>query len=283
MILFLNKKRMKNHCHNTDFEILISTMNRDSLEFLNQMFIYESYESFNLLIINQTTEGQLLVSNSPNVRVINSFEKGLSNSRNLALKNAIGHLCLIADDDVVYAKGFKALIVSSFENHKECDVITFKMMDSIGVDFKAYPNTFIVHTKKTLQQVNSVVIAFKRQPIQTKNIYFNTLFGLGSEFQTADEYIFLRDALKVNLTLCFQPDVILKHADYSSGQNYTSDNIIYARAAFFYKYSGFFGYLRLIKHVIVVGFESNLSLIQVIKKIGLGLKGIKQFKRLRNQ
>ena len=167
---------MKNHCHNTDFEILISTMNRDSLEFLNQMFIYESYESFNLLIINQTTEGQLLVSNSPNVRVINSFEKGLSNSRNLALKNAIGHLCLIADDDVVYAKGFKALIVSSFETHSESDIITFKMIDSLGVDFKTYPSTFIVHTRKTLQQVNSVVIAFKRQPIQTKNIYFNTIF-----------------------------------------------------------------------------------------------------------
>lgn len=268
---------------NIDFEILISTMNRDSLEFLNQMFVHESYQNYNLLIINQTNENQFLVSNSPNVRIINSSERGISRSRNLALKNAIGGLCLIADDDVVYTKDFKHLIVSSFETHSESDIITFKMIDSLGVDFKTYPSTFIVHTRKTLQQVNSVVIAFKRQPIQTKNIYFNTLFGLGSEFQTADEYIFLRDALKVNLTLCFQPDVILKHADYSSGQNYTSDNIIYARAAFFYKYSGFFGYIRLIKHVIVVGFKSNLSPIQVIKKIGLGLKGIKQFKRLRNQ
>ena len=33
---------------NIDFEIIISTMNRDSLAFLNQMFIHESYENFNL-------------------------------------------------------------------------------------------------------------------------------------------------------------------------------------------------------------------------------------------
>ena len=133
---------MTGHMSNIDFEIIISTMNRDSLAFLNQMFIHESYENFNLLIINQTTESQLLVSNSPNVRVINSFDKGLSNSRNLALKNTIGLLCLIADDDVVYTKDFKSLIVLSFENHRKCDVITFKMIDNLGVDFKTYPNTF---------------------------------------------------------------------------------------------------------------------------------------------
>ena len=269
--------------HNVDFEILISTMNRDSLAFLDQMFIHESYENFNLLIVNQTNESQLLVSNNSNVRVINSFGKGLSNSRNLALKNAIGSLCLIADDDVVYTKDFKHYIVSSFQNQRECDIITFKMIDSLGVDFKSYPNTFTVHTKKTLQQVNSVVIAFKRQSIKFKNIYFNTLFGLGAEFQTAEEYIFLRDALSAGLNLCFQPEIILKHADYSSGKNHTSDVVIYARAAFFYKYSGILGYLRLIKHVIIVCSQAKFSSVQILKKIEVGLKGIRQFKKLKNQ
>ena len=272
---------MTNHTSNIDFEIIISTMNRDSLVFLDRMFIHESYDFFNLLIINQTTEDQLLISNSPNVRVINSFDKGLSNSRNLALKKAIGSLCLIADDDVVYAKDFKSLIVSSFENHRECDVITFKMIDSLGVDFKTYPNTFIRHTKNTLQQVNSVVIAFKRQSIESKNIYFNTLFGLGAEFQTAEEYIFLRDLLSAGLNVCFQPEIILTHPDYSSGKNNTSDTVIYARGAFFYKYSGVLGYLRLIKHVIIICYEVNFSSVQILKKIGVGLKGIKEFKRLK--
>lgn len=268
--------------NNIDFEILISTMNRDSLDFLDQMFIHEPYENLNLLIINQTTKEDLLVSNLPNVRVINSYQNGLANSRNLALDNANGRFCLFADDDVVYVKGFKRLIVSSFEKHNECDIITFKMTNSSDADFKTYPSSFTVHNTKTVQQVNSVVIAFKHHSITSKNIYFNPLFGLGSEFQTADECIFLRDALKVNLSVCFQPEIILKHANYSSGQNHTSDTIIYARAAFFYKYSGFLGYLKLVKHVVVIGFEANLSTFQILKKIGVGLKGIKQFKRLRN-
>tara|TARA_B110000967_G_scaffold129640_1_gene132495 strand:- start:550 stop:1392 length:843 start_codon:yes stop_codon:yes gene_type:complete len=267
--------------NNIDFEILISTMNRDSLAFLDKMFVHESYENFKLLIINQTTESHLLVSKNPNVRVINSFGKGLSNSRNLALKNAIGGLCLIADDDVVYTKDFKHLIVSSFETHSESDIITFKMIDSLGVDFKTYPSTFTVHDRKTLNQVNSVVIAFKHESNEAKNIFFNPLFGLGSEFQTAEEYIFLRDSISLGLKVCFQPEIILTHADYSSGKNHTSDAVIYARAALFYKYSGILGYLRLIKHVIIVCSQANLSRVQILKKIRVGLNGISQFKRLK--
>jgi hypothetical protein len=64
-------------------------MNRNSLDFLIPMFPSRKFFEFNILIVNQTTENQLLNSEFPTVRIINSFEKGLSKSRNLALKNAI--------------------------------------------------------------------------------------------------------------------------------------------------------------------------------------------------
>jgi glycosyltransferase involved in cell wall biosynthesis len=47
-----------------------------------------------------------LVSDFPSVRVVNSFEKGLSKSRNLGLLNAHGKIVLLADDDEVF-KGFE--------------------------------------------------------------------------------------------------------------------------------------------------------------------------------
>ena len=83
-------------------EILISTMHKESLTFLEQMFPEGKYQAYTILIVNQTTNEKQLQSHFPNIRVINSLETGLPQSRNLALKNAIGDICLIADDDVKY-------------------------------------------------------------------------------------------------------------------------------------------------------------------------------------
>ena len=80
---------MKNEANSffkeADIEILISTMNRDSLDFLIPMFSYSHFSNFSILIINQTQSERILTSAYSNVRVINSFEKGLSKRRNLAL------------------------------------------------------------------------------------------------------------------------------------------------------------------------------------------------------
>ncbi|MEM9687793.1 MAG: glycosyltransferase, partial [Bacteroidota bacterium] len=97
-----------------DFEILIATMNRTDLSFLSSMFKEVHYDAYLILIINQTTKDRLLESPHKNIRVINSFEKGLSKSRNLALKHAIGDVCLIADDDVCFTSDFQQRIIEAY-------------------------------------------------------------------------------------------------------------------------------------------------------------------------
>ena len=82
-------------------------MNRDNLDFLIPMFPSANFADFTILIVNQTTEKKLMNSDFPNLKVINSFEKGLSKSRNLALKNATKKILLIADDDVIYLPDFE--------------------------------------------------------------------------------------------------------------------------------------------------------------------------------
>ena len=62
----------------TDVEILISTMNQNSLDFLVQMFPFLHFSNLQILIVNQTQTGKELLSIYPNVRIINSFEKGLT-------------------------------------------------------------------------------------------------------------------------------------------------------------------------------------------------------------
>ena len=96
-----------------EFEVLIATMNRTSLYFLNPMFANNVLENYSILIVNQSHENTQLFSNQPNIRVINSSDKGISNSRNLAVKNAFGKIVLFADDDVVYQENFQKTIIES--------------------------------------------------------------------------------------------------------------------------------------------------------------------------
>ncbi|MBC8882665.1 hypothetical protein H9X57_02430 [Flavobacterium piscinae] len=77
---------MTNQFTPNDLEIIISTMNQTSLNFLVPMFPMCHFSAFSILIINQTTENNVLVSEFESVKVINSFEKGLSKSRNLGIK-----------------------------------------------------------------------------------------------------------------------------------------------------------------------------------------------------
>ncbi len=58
-----------------DIEILISTMNRISLSFLDSMFPNNELEKLNILIVNQTINGKELFSNKCNIRVFNSFDE----------------------------------------------------------------------------------------------------------------------------------------------------------------------------------------------------------------
>lgn len=263
-------------------EILLSTMNRTSLSFLEQIFPEDEYLKYNILIINQTSHDKLLESSHDNIRVFNAFDKGLTNSRNLAIKNAKGTFCLIADDDVRYVKGFKEIILNAFHKYEDAGTITFQMVDDQGKLFRAYPN-IVQHDKKSISTANSVVIAFKLEEVINKNVKFDPNFGLGSTFETANEYVFLRNALSASLKLYFEPQIILSHDELSSGQDAGSDKLIFARSALFYKYSGILAYLRLCKHLFKLNQLKKIEWNEMGHKLKVGFEGIKEYKRLLRQ
>ena len=155
-------------------EILISTMNRTSLDFLETMFPFETIEELNILVINQTIQGSELKSKFANLRVINSYEKGLSKSRNLAIDNAIGDICLIADDDIVYVKGFQEVIKTAFEKYKNTSLIKFKIETFKGNVYKTYPKkSQWLNTYSDINPISSIEIAFIRYDITSNKIRFN--------------------------------------------------------------------------------------------------------------
>ena len=79
-------------------ELLISTMHQKDYSLLNKMNI-----NSDAVVINQCDEDSYneFNLNGNHIVWINSTERGLSKSRNLAIKNSNADVCLICDDDEI--------------------------------------------------------------------------------------------------------------------------------------------------------------------------------------
>lgn len=262
-----------------DFEILIAAKNKSSLDFLEPMFPFEHFSSFNILIINQTLDDEI-ISDFENIRVINVNEKGLSKSRNLAIKNAKKKICLIADDDVVYFPDFDKGIIAAFNQNADASIITFNHQREGVQNPQNSSLTEYNHSMKSIQEVCSIEISFRLKDIKDSNISFDENFGLGSYFETAEEYLFLRDAIKLKLSVLFFPFVIVSHALLSSGRNLGEDKIVFARAALFYKSKGNLAYIWLLKYVFFLIRNNYIDWDDCVKKYIMGKSGIQKYKEI---
>jgi glycosyltransferase involved in cell wall biosynthesis len=274
---------MQGSISNNNFvvEVLIATMNRTSLSFVEKMFPHNTLEDLNLLIINQTKPGQECISALKNIRVINSYEVGLSRSRNLAIENAIGDICLIADDDVEYVNGFDEIVRKAYKRVTNASIITFKIDTFTGEDYKTYPKTSQpLLTRKQIKPTSSIETSFKRKDITDNNIRFNTYFGLGSCFPAGEEYLFLRDLLSKGLLAYFENKAIVKHSLKRSTTNIGSDSYVKAISALNYLDFKNVSYLLLIKYMFYLLNTKTIDLKEVPHKFKVGLKAIKACKRL---
>ena len=227
---------MTNEFKKQDLEILVSTMNRNSLDFLIPMFPFCHFSDFSILIVNQTEENKLLVSDFPSIRVINSFEKGLSKSRNLALKNAIGKIVLIADDDVIYMNDFDTKIIQAYNQYDNKAVISFCIEKPNGLLFKKYsPNAKKNLSLMELFNVLSIEISLNKLILDKLGITFDENFGLGSEFQMGEEAVFLSDIKNKNQQIAFVPSIIVIHSEISSTEKIDFSKRYYVQGAFLTK------------------------------------------------
>ncbi|MGM5470666.1 glycosyltransferase [Flavobacteriaceae bacterium LMO-SS05] len=265
------------------FEILISTMDKTSLSFLNPIFRHHKQEDLSILIINQTEVGNELHSDIENIRVINSFERGLSLSRNLAIQNARGDICLIADDDIEYLPNFESIVKSAFKKFNKATVIRFKIDTFTGETYKTYPiRSTKLFKKRDIKNSSSIEIALIRTAIVSNNITFDSLFGLGSYFQSGEEYLFLKDVLKKNLHIYFENKSIVKHKFTRSTSNMASNAFIKAQGAIYYKDYKLLSYIALLKFIIFLLRKQMIFLSDFKNKFKIGLDGISSYKRLKH-
>lgn len=212
LYLFVMKGQFKAINEGIKVEILISTMNRNSLDFLVPMFPFSHFSHFSILIINQTQRDKLLISNYPNVRILNSFDVGLSKSRNLAIDNSIGKILVIADDDVIYQNNFIEKIIEAHNKFNRSTIVNFCAINENGACLKKYPTV----SKQQLNSleilnVSSIEMTINKEKLDLTGIRFDENFGLGSSFEMGEEAVFLFDLKHKNQQISFVDQVIVKH------------------------------------------------------------------------
>ena len=190
---------------NMKIEVLISTMQQvDYYKFLENMKIQSD-----AVIINQcdTKKKINFKYKGFNILWIDTLERGLSNSRNMAIKNSSADICIFADDDEELRSGYVQIIEESFEENKDYQILRFKV-EGVEKPFKQYPEkSFQIGFFKSLK-VSSVEIAFRRNAILEGHIEFDPFIGAGTKFPMGEENAFLFQCLQKKLKIRYVPKTI---------------------------------------------------------------------------
>ena len=135
------------------------------------------------------------------VRYIETRQRGLSNSRNMAINNAFNDICILCDNDVEYLPGYEEKILTAFDEHKDADVIVF----FIKRPERQTPNYDSVRQMDyfSVLKIFSPEIAFRTASV--KDVPFDPLFGAGAKYPMGEENIFLYDCLKKGKKIIYVP------------------------------------------------------------------------------
>ena len=174
-------------------EVLLSVMN------LNKKDLDKMNINTNCTVINQC--GKNCFNKYNNFDIYSYDECGLSNSRNRGLEKVSGDIIILCDDDVVYDKDYKKIILDEFLNHKDADIIIFNF-NCINRIIKMNKRYKRVHFYNVLRY-SSFRIAFRKNRI--KGILFNPTFGSGSKYSSGEDALFLVECLKKGLKIYSSP------------------------------------------------------------------------------
>ncbi len=182
-------------------EVLLSCMYQKDMSIVEHSNI-----TGDTLVINQTDHEATdeLQKEKQLIRMISTSEVGLSNSRNMAIKNATGDICLLSDDDEIFVQNYDQIIQNAFESLPDADIITFNVTNKIT---RLKPTVQKLSYLNTLK-IASYQIAFRRNAILEKEITFDPLLGAGSGNGCGEENKFLMDCLKHGLRIYFSPETI---------------------------------------------------------------------------
>lgn len=194
-------------------EVLISCMFQD----VRALIVRENIQS-DVLVINQCDEDReeeySLVNKKGETctaRIIYTTERGLSRSRNMAMKNARGEICLFCDDDEVFENDYVEKVIKAFDNNPQYDIITFRLRHPTCVFSDKSYRIRIFQSGR----IKSIQIGFRNIHTVT-SIHFCEKIGSGTGNGGGEENKFIVDNLRQGVKIRYEPLLIVSVAQTES-------------------------------------------------------------------
>lgn len=264
---------MKSYVYNANdnasrFEVLLSAMHLGDWHYIDNLNI-----SGKALIINQADSEADEICDDGRVRFITCSERGLSKSRNMALRNASGEICMLCDNDVCYIDDYAEKIVSEFDRHKDADIIVFfiERPERKKPIFDREKKMNYISTMK----IFSPEVAFRLASVKKAGLEFDENFGAGAEYSMGEENIFLYDALRAGLRIIYVPIKIASLLDTESTwfKGYTKKFFI-NRGAGYYRMTNVFYHLLIWQFALrkIRLYGSEISFFEAVRAMYKGAK-----------
>lgn len=192
------------------FAILVSCMYEKDKEIIKRSNIKSD-----CVIVNQCDEDkeeQLKIENNKICLWINSKERGLSISRNMAIQNSNADICLIADNDEIFDDDVEEKILKAYKEIPQADIIVFNLHN------KSTKLKNKIYKLKRLEclRVCSLQISFKRNSVIENNLKFDVRLGAGTGNGAGEENKFLFDAYDKGLKIYHYPIYIARMIENES-------------------------------------------------------------------
>lgn len=185
-------------------QVLVATMNQNDYSLLERLNLQSD-----AVVVNQCGRNGKDIVNYRGYEVlwIDSDEHGLSRSRNLALKNSSGDICILCDDDEKLNTGYAEMVENAYHHILDADFIAFNV-NRVGWNEKErlFNKPKAISSYRTYSSVHNT---FRRVSILKKDIKFDVRFGAGSGmYPCAEDAIFCMDCHKAGLKMYTYPGVL---------------------------------------------------------------------------
>lgn len=211
-------------------------------------------------------------------RMITTPYRGVGKNRNTALIAARGDICVIADDDAVYADGYEKLISDAYERRPDADMILFALEGGDPVTGRRPPK---IKSAKRLRRWNRCPyggpsVTFRRDSVLRANVWFSLLFGGGCPYSSGEDSKFIQDCRNRGLKIYLEPAVIAS-VDYSASSWFGGydEKFFYDKGAFFRATYGGATIIRIVYYAFRMASKTELSVLKSMSCMQSGASGYK--------
>ncbi|QLE86118.1 glycosyltransferase family 2 protein [Shewanella sp. Scap07] len=219
--------------------VLVSTYNARLL--MLDSVLLEENPLIHYIIVHQHTDGvdysnyvSKLNSTRSDVTYIQSFSKGVTKSRNIALSKVESEYGLFMDDDVELPMDLFSTIIESFKVRPECSVLTFQAAEIGNVQLlKDYSEKQAIHNRLSILKVGTIEVAFRVSDVRASDVKFPEYLGAGTNLPACDEPVFLARLMSKGLKIGYMPLIIAHHPKLSSGKVFEDESSLVCRGVAF--------------------------------------------------